>query len=194
MDLTQGSIDEKKGRARKTMMWFAMISMTMTFAGLTSAYVVSTSRRDWPEEFYFPDAFHWSTLAIILSSITLFLAKRAVDQNNRKRGTQALVLTLLLGLAFIGLQFSAFGELVANGINVTGPTSNPKGSFLYIIVVTHIAHVVGGILVLLTLAYNQIRGYYYKGQTLGLEIGAMYWHFVDAIWLYLILFFYFFRT
>ena len=54
MDLTKGTLQEKKGRAKKMMLWFGMISMTMMFAGLTSAYVVSKSRPDWLENFVLP--------------------------------------------------------------------------------------------------------------------------------------------
>ena len=64
------------------MLWFAMISMTMTFAGLTSAYVVSSSRADWLTSFELPTVFLYSTILIFLSSITFFLGKKALNQEN----------------------------------------------------------------------------------------------------------------
>ena len=87
MDLTQGTTLEKQGRAKKTMMWFAMISMTMTFAGLTSAYVVSKTRKDWQTDLVFPNSFIISALVIIASSISLYLVKRAIKNDNRSLAT-----------------------------------------------------------------------------------------------------------
>ena len=73
---------EKNARAKKMMLWFGMISMTMTFAGLTSAYVVSSSRADWLTSFELPTVFLYSTVLIFLSSITFFLGKKALNQGN----------------------------------------------------------------------------------------------------------------
>ena len=76
MDLTEGTRDQKIERAKKMMLWFGMASMIMMFAGLTSAYVVSKNRPDWGADFQLPDAMYWSTLVIVLSSMTLLLAKK----------------------------------------------------------------------------------------------------------------------
>ena len=67
--------DTINSKSKKMMLWAGMISMTMTFAGLTSAYVVSSQRSDWKIEFNFPSLFYWSTLAIILSSLTFWVSK-----------------------------------------------------------------------------------------------------------------------
>ncbi|MDB4113325.1 heme-copper oxidase subunit III, partial [Flavobacteriaceae bacterium] len=74
-------MDNRNSRTKKMMLWFGMISMSMTFAGLTSAYVVSSSRADWLEGFVLPQAFSYSTLIILLSSLTFFVAKRSLQQN-----------------------------------------------------------------------------------------------------------------
>ena len=84
MDLTQGTLEEKNNRAKKMMLWFAMVSMTMTFAGLTSAYVVSKTRPDWLKDFELPTAFYISTVVILLSSITFHLAKKNIQNDNRR--------------------------------------------------------------------------------------------------------------
>ena len=82
MDLTQGTIEEKTANAKKTMMWFGMVSMFMTFAGLTSAFVVSKSRPDWLGSFELPPALVWSTIVIILSSVSIHFAKNC---NSKRR-------------------------------------------------------------------------------------------------------------
>ncbi len=191
MDLTQGTTQEKIKRSKKTMMWFAMVSMAMVFAGLTSAYVVSKGRKDWTTDLVFPRAFVYSILVIIASSITFYLVKKAIEKENRKAATILLLATLGLGGLFIFLQFEGFSDIVNQGYHFTGPTSNIVSTFMFIIVVTHLVHIFGGIIVLLVVIYNHFKQKYKTGQTLGLELGAMYWHFVDFLWVYLFLFLYF---
>ncbi|MGB0896048.1 MAG: cytochrome c oxidase subunit 3 [Flavobacteriaceae bacterium] len=194
MDLTQGTEQEKLGRAKKTMLWFAMISMTMTFAGLTSAYVVSSSRPDWLKDFDLPPVLLWSTLVIVLSSITIHLAKSAIQKQAYKNGMLFLLVTLVLGLLFIATQWAGFSYMVTeSGYNFTGPTSNVVISFIYILVTLHLIHLFSGVLVLLVVIYNHYKQRYNNGQTLGLELGVMFWHFLDFLWVYLFLFFYFVR-
>jgi cytochrome c oxidase subunit 3 len=194
MDLTQGSQQEKIGRAKKTMLWFAMISMTMTFAGLTSAYLVSSSRPDWLKDFELPPMLLWSTIAIALSSFSIHFAKKAIQNNERKKGMIMLLVTLALGIAFVVFQFEGFSYMTNKfGYNFTGPTSNVVISFIYILVSLHLAHLFSGFIVLLVVIYNHYKQRYKQGQTLGLELGVMFWHFLDFLWLYLFLFFYFVR-
>ena len=97
---------EKNARAKKMMLWFGMISMTMTFAGLTSAYVVSSSRADWLTSFELPTVFLYSTLLIFLSSITFFFGKNALNQGNVLLQKVFLWATLGLTLLFVYFQFT----------------------------------------------------------------------------------------
>ncbi len=193
MDLTQGTTIEKINRAKKTMMWFAMVSMTMTFAGLTSAYVVSKSRDDWSTDLVFPDAFIYSLFVILASSATMYLVKKAIENSNRSLATVLLLTTFALGMLFVILQFQGFEDMMGQGYHFTGPTSNIVSTFMFIIVVAHIVHIIGGLIVLLVVIYNHFKQKYKRGQTLGLELGGMYWHFVDVLWVYLFLFLYFVR-
>jgi len=191
MDLTQGTTEEKIERAKKTMMWFAMISMAMVFAGLTSAYVVSKSRKDWGIDLNFPQEFIYSVIVMLTSSVTLFMVKKGIENDKRLLAGLLLITTLLLGGAFVVLQFQGFGDMIAQGYYFTGPASNIVSTFMFVIVVTHLAHLAGGLIVLLVLIYNHFKQKYRKGKTLGLELGAMYWHFVDFLWVYLFLFMFF---
>ncbi|MFD2517772.1 cytochrome c oxidase subunit 3 [Salinimicrobium flavum] len=193
MDLTQGTHQHKAGRAKKMMLWFGIISMAMMFAGLTSAYVVSKNRPDWLTTLELPSAFYWSTVIIFLSSVTIHLAEKAVKQDKRPAATAFLWGTLGLAAVFIYLQFASFNEFIAAGYYFTGSESNVTTSFIYIVVLAHLAHLAGGVIVLLVLIYNHFKQRYHAGQTLGLELGATYWHFVDALWIYLFFFLYFFR-
>lgn len=183
----------RKGRTYKMMLIFGMISILMIFAGLTSAYVVSKSRPDWLSDFVLPSAFLFSTLAMIMSSATFYIALRSVRNNNRSMATVMLWVTLVLGALFVVLQFKGFGQVIANGYFFTGSESNVTTSFLYIVVLVHLLHLLGGFISLLVVIYNHYKQKYNSVQTLGIELSAMYWHFMDFIWVYLFLFFYFFK-
>lgn len=183
---------QAKRKSAKPMLWVSMISMTMMFAGLTSAYVVSRKRADWVS-FDLPSAFYTSTILIVLSSITFMLAKRFIKNNNRQLTTVFLAITLVLGLGFIYFQFEGFNEMFNAGYVFAGAESTVKSSFIYGITLAHLVHIFAGIVVLLVVLYNQLTNKYSASDSLGLELGAIFWHFVDILWIYLFFFFYLVR-
>lgn len=183
----------RSDRSYKLILWFAMISMIMMFAGLTSAFVVSKSRKDWLQDFEMPWAFYVSTLVILLCSATMFMAKRSIKQDKRHATTGYLLATLVLGVAFVVLQFTGFGQIVKSGHYFTGSASNITTTFLYVVAVVHLAHLAGGMVALLVIIYKHFKQKYSATQTLGIELGATYWHFLDFLWLYLFLFLSFFK-
>ena len=193
MDLTQGTVQEKTKRAKKMMLWFGIISLVMSFGGLTSAFIVSSSREDWLKDFQLPEAFTISVVLIVLSSITFIMAKRALKSDKRQMTSIFLLLTLALGIAFIISQFAGFNQIIEQGYNFTGPTSNITMSYIYIIAVAHIVHVIAGLICLLVVIYNHFKQKYKPTEMLGLELAATFWHFVDILWIYLFFFLYFFR-
>jgi cytochrome c oxidase subunit 3 len=195
MEMTM-TVDEHKARTArsyKLILLFAMVSMTMMFAGLTSAYVVSQSRADWLKNFELPSAFYFSTIAILGCSVTFHLAKKAIQKDEQSKTTIFLLSTLVLGITFIVLQFLGFGQIVADGYYFTGSASSITTTFLYIVVIVHLLHLAGGMISLLVIIYNHFKQKYNSTQTLGIELGAMYWHFLDFLWVYLFLFLYFFK-
>ncbi|WP_417885194.1 cytochrome c oxidase subunit 3 [Zunongwangia sp.] len=193
MDLTQGTEQERTIRAKKMMLLFGIISMVMMFAGLTSAYVVSKTRPDWLSDFELPQAFIWSTIIIFLSSVTFWFAKKNIIKGKQKNGSAFLIGTLVLAILFIVFQFQGFSTIIKAGYYFTGSESTITTSFIYILVLVHLAHLSVGLIVLLVVIYNHFKLRYENGQTLGLELGATFWHFLDVVWVYLFLFLYFFR-
>ena len=185
-------LKQGKRKSAKPMLWVSMISMTMMFAGLTSAYVVSRKRDDWVS-FDLPPAFYTSTILIVLSSITFLLAKFFIKKNNRQLTTLFLASTLILGVGFVFFQLEGFKELYNSGLFFAGAKSTVKSSFIYGITLAHLVHIAAGIIVLLVVFYNHIVKKYSSTDFLGLELGAIFWHFVDILWIYLFLFFYFIR-
>ena len=191
--MTTDEHQARTARSYKLLLLFAIISMIMMFAGLTSAFVVSKSRVDWLKDFQLPTAFFYSTVVIIGCSVTFHLAKKAIQKDNQKATTAFLLATLALGILFVILQFLGFGQIVANGYYFTGAESSITTTFLYIVTVVHLAHLAGGLIALLIIIYNQLKHKYNSTQTLGIELGAMYWHFLDLLWVYLFLFLFFFK-
>ncbi|KIX20928.1 cytochrome oxidase subunit III [Flavobacterium sp. 316] len=185
--------NSRKSKTYKMLLIFGMISILMIFAGLTSAYVVSKSRPDWLSDFELPNAFLMSTIVMILSSATFILALKSIKKANRNLTTIFLITTFLLGVLFVVLQFKGFGQVIDSGYFFTGSESSVTTSFLYIVVLVHMAHLLGGFISLIVVIYNHYKQKYNASQTLGIELSAMYWHFMDFIWVYLFLFFYFFK-
>jgi len=190
------AVDEElrvaKRKSAKPMLWVSLISMVMFFAGLTSAYVISMQREDWVS-FDLPNAFYISTVVIVLSSITLFLSHRFLKKDDLKTSFAFLIATFLLGLAFVWFQYVGFNELKSSGLYFTGPESTVSTSFIIGITFIHVLHLIAGVIVLLVVIYNHFKKKYSSADTLGFELGAIFWHFVDVLWIYLFLFFYFIR-
>ncbi|WP_179316314.1 cytochrome c oxidase subunit 3 [Winogradskyella undariae] len=196
MDLTQGTSAQKIARSKKMMIWFAIGSLIMSFAGLLSAFIVSSKQRlneDWLVDFQLPNAFFISLILILISSLTFILAKRALQQNKIQQVSVYLLLTLALGIGFIFSQFTGFGQIISDGYYFTGPTSNITMSYIYVIAVLHIAHVIAGLVCLVVVIFNNFRHKYNPDNMLGFELAANFWHFVDILWLVLFLFLYFFK-
>ncbi|GGK12690.1 cytochrome oxidase subunit III [Yeosuana aromativorans] len=193
MDLTQGTEKEKTIRAKKMMLWFGIISLIMSFAAWTSAFIVSSTRTDWLKDFQLPNQFVISTVIIFVSSLTFIFAKSALKKDNRSLTTVWLLATLVLGVVFIYSQFLGFKQIIDLGYNFTGPTSNVTMSYIYLIAMVHILHVVAGLICLLVVIFNHLRQKYNRSKMLGFELATTFWHFIDILWVYLFLFLYFVR-
>ncbi|MEZ8003718.1 MAG: cytochrome c oxidase subunit 3 [Patiriisocius sp.] len=193
MDYTQGTENDKIARAKKNMLLFGMISLGMSFAGLTSAYIISKERVDWLTDFEIPEAFFISLAVIIASSFTFIVAKNAVKKQQNSKAMVLLVTTFILGVVFVYLQFLGFSQIIENGYFFTGSESSITTSFIYLVVLLHLAHIIAGLICVLVVIYNHYKLKYTNGKTLGIELATTFWHFVDVLWVYLFLFLYFVR-
>ncbi|MDG1227569.1 MAG: cytochrome c oxidase subunit 3 [Polaribacter sp.] len=181
-----------KKKSAKPMLWVSMISMVMFFAGLTSAYVISMKRDDWVS-FDLPLAFYISTILIIASSFTLFFSQKFLKKDKRQLSLIFVILTLILGTGFVWQQYVGFNQLKSSGLFFTGPESTVSTSFIIGITFMHVLHILAGLVVLLVVIYNHFKYKYKSDNMLGFELGAIFWHFVDLLWIYLFFFFYFIR-
>lgn len=188
----QEELQVARRKASKPMLWVSMISMVMFFAGLTSAYVISMRRDDWVS-FELPQAFYVSTFLIVMSSLTLQLSQYFIKNNKRQLSLVLVVLTFLLGVGFIWQQYVGFNQLKSIGLFFTGPESTVSTSFIIGITFLHVLHLLAGVIVLLVVIYNHFKYKYKSNDLLGFELGAIFWHFVDILWIYLFFFFSFIK-
>ncbi len=182
---------KKSGRIhpQKFAMWLGIASIIMMFGGFTSGYIVRRSQGMW-EIIDLPVIFTASTAAIMLSSVALILSVRQYKKQNFKAFRWLLLLTLMLGVAFSAMQLYGFWQMHLSNIRVDG---NPSGSFLYIIAGIHLLHILGGIIAITYQLIKTRKNEVADSNLAGLEIMSTYWHFVDILWLYLYIFFIFFR-
>lgn len=179
----------QKINPQKFAMWLAITTIIMMFAGFTSGYVVRRAQGQW-DVLTLPPIFIFSTIAIVFSSVTMHFAIKSYKKEAFSKFRMLLTSALLLGIAFSVMQLFGFYEMHEQNVKIAG---NPSGSFLYIIAGIHLLHITGGIIAivyqLIKTRHNKIT----KDNVLGLEIVGTYWHFVDILWIYLYLFFTFFR-
>ena len=169
---------------KKFALWIFIVSVFMIFAALTSAYIVRQSDGNWLI-FDLPNSF-WITSAIILiSSGTMHWAYLAAKKDDLETTKIAISITTVLGVAFLVGQFIAWGDLVKRNVYFVG---NPSGSFVYVLSGLHGMHIIGGVIFLLIVLTATFRFRVHSKNLAQIEMCATYWHFLDALWLYLFVF------
>ena len=195
MEAAINNIESKEFFAKRFGLWLSIGAMIMMFAGFTSAFIVKKGDAANWTTFTFPVHFYISTLLILMSSATMHFAYRAFKNNRLLDYKKLLLTTLVLGTGFIITQVLGWSRLVADGIILTEEVS---GAFFYVISGTHAVHVLGG-LVILMISFFGIRAKLKNPvydltmdvspkRKFRVELVATYWHFVDALWIYLFLF------
>ncbi len=210
IQLNEPSEIEIKRKALRALLWFGIVSIVMLFAGLTSAYIVRQGEGKWVE-FSIPSMFSISTLIILLSSVSMQWSLNSAKKGNKTQIRTSLLITLLLGFGFMFTQYLAWADLYQNGIVLTGTVSDIKtnfnyipsgketlaeaggvgnvaGSFLYVITGLHVLHLLGGIISLIIVFSRATKDKYTTENHNGLSMCAVYWHFLDGLWVYLFFF------
>lgn len=188
MTSSSSSMAVKRIHPKKFALWVGLTSVVMLFAALTSAYIVRRSAGNW-QDFALPSAFFYSTAAILASSVALHLAYKSYLAAKVTAFKLLLSLGFALGITFVALQYQGWLQLGDIGIFVA---TNQSASFVYLITAFHVAHVVGGIAALVVAMVYGLRKKYEAitpKRKLRLELIFTYWHFVDILWVYLLLFF-----
>lgn len=192
MNTTISNVQKSRLHPHKFTMWVAIASICMMFAGLTSAYIVKKSQ-DNVIKVLLPNVFWWSTIAILVSSVTIHIAVKSIKAKEMQRYRLMLGITALLGVLFALMQYKGFAQMGLSGVKFIGRASNPGASFLMVIIGLHALHVLGGVIALVTM---YLRVYLAKNKSYNavpVEVVATYWHFVDILWIYLLVFLIFMR-
>ena len=176
-------------------MWIFLVGDAMTFGGLLAGYgALRYGSADWPvpSEVLGIPLTAVMTFILICSSVTMVKGLAAIRRGNHRRMRNFLLLTVLGGLLFLGLQALEWTELIHRGLTLTG---NPFGSTLFgttffVLTGFHGAHVTGGVIYLSCIVILGVRGRFSGENHNQVEIAGLYWHFVDLVWILLFTFVY----
>jgi cytochrome c oxidase subunit 3 len=173
---------------QRFIMWIAIGSIVMMFAGMTSAYIVKKNQGNWLA-IELPVVFWYSTAVILVSSVTMYLANTALKAGKISFYKSLITITAILGVTFVIMQWEGFKDLETRGIALIGPQSNSASSFLFVITGLHMLHVLGGVIALIVTFFRSF--WVQEGQTnlVPTQIVGTYWHFVDVLWIYLFIFY-----
>lgn len=182
LSITGGKV--RSMHPQKFAMWLFIITVTMIFAALTSAYIVKRAEGDWLV-IDFPSLFNVTSVLIVLSSISMHFSYISARRNNILNIRLGLGVTALLAIAFVIGQYLSWGQLVSQDVFFVG---NPAGSFIYVFTGLHVVHLVGGIAFLIVVLVSAFKYKVHSKSLDRIEMCATYWHFLGGLWLYLYLF------
>ena len=175
--------------------WVLIASIEMLFTGLSSAYIVrAASAQDW-RPLAMPRILWLSTALILFSSVTLESARRNLKKLFDSGYVRWLALTAILGVGFSASQLFAWRELARQGVYLA---SNPHSSFFYLLTATHGLHLLGGLLAVVYLLFRPRRPRADEAaeakRVAHADAVAIYWHFMDGLWIYLFLLLFVWRS
>lgn len=169
---------------QRYLMWIAIASIVMMFAGLSSAFIVKRAQANWVS-YTIPLAFYYSTATIVISSVAIIMARKSFINRQMHNYSLWLAFTIFLGFLFVMLQYYGFVHLWNQGVTLS---RNVSFSFLYVIVGLHALHVTGGLVALIVMFIQSLNKNKRVYSAIHISIMGTYWHFVDILWLYLLLF------
>lgn len=168
-------------------LWLILGSITIMFAAFTSAYIVRREEGNWLA-FDLPSVLLINTIILVLSSVFMQWAYSSAKKDNLGTLKIALILTALAGTAFLVGQWEGWAELVRNNVYFGGSSSNPSGSFLYVLTGVHAFHLITGLIFVIIVVISAFRYKVHSKNLLRIELCTTYWHFLGALWIYLYVF------
>jgi cytochrome c oxidase subunit 3 len=183
MENTQDIFDPKP---KKFIVWLFVVSSTIMFGGFTSYYLVFAASKGKGHGLVLPDAFIYSTIVIIASSVTLMLASKALRKLNFGLQRKMLWLTALLAIGFGVMQFVAWGSMANSGATLVG--NNAAISFIYVVPLMHLFHIIAGLGFIISSLAGSYGNIPVAKNKFRMEITSIFWHFIDILWIYLYVF------
>ena len=173
--------------AKKFNMWIFIFTSFMFFAALSSAFIVYSGGKGHGIDVFLPYAFRYSTIVLIISSGTLFIASKAAKELQFEKQRLFLWITFSLGITFFIIQVYAWYVLTYKmGIYFVNP--NASRTFIYIFSGAHLLHIIAGLAVLLNAILATYRNVPQVRNVFKMEMASIFWHFLDIIWIYLYVF------
>ena len=173
-------------KPRKFIVWLFVVSSTIMFGGFTSYYLVFSASKGKGHGLVLPHAFIYSSIVIIASSITLFLAAKALKKLNFSLQRNLLWVTMILAIAFGIMQFNAWGSMVRTGATLVG--NNAAISFIYVVSGMHLLHIIAGVGLIINALVGSYKNIPLAKSQFKMEIASIFWHFIDILWIYLYVF------
>jgi cytochrome c oxidase subunit 3 len=164
-----------------------IVSIAMLFLALSSAYVFNNAR---VQPLAAPPVLWVSTIVILASSITIEVARRALRRRMENRFRFWITVTAMLGLFFLAAQIVLWRQLVARGFYVN---KNLHSGYAYVFTGLHGAHLIGGLIALFYVVYRDRRTWTAVRRRVSVDAAALYWHFLDGLWVYLLIILFFWR-
>ncbi len=167
----------------KLAVWVGMGAIVMFFAALTSAMIVREGLSgDW-QPFALPGVLYVSTAVLLASSLTIEKARKAMWSSLEGRLRLWVNLSAVLGLGFLACQVLGWQQLAARGIYLA---DNPANSFYYLLTAGHGLHLLGGVASLGYIWARVRAGTAWPTREAAVEAAALYWHFLDVLWIYIL--------
>ncbi|OOQ57258.1 cytochrome c oxidase subunit 3 [Mucilaginibacter pedocola] len=179
--------DKYQFAPKKFNMWVFVFTSFMFFAALTSGFIVYAGGHGTGMDMKLPAIFTYSTVVIVLSSISMFMASRAARQVQLGQQRLFLIITIALGVAFFALQTYAWLILLP-GMGVYFSNPNASQSFVYVFIWMHLLHILAGVLLLANTLWGSYKERPQAKNLFGMQMSSIFWHFVDIIWIYLYVF------
>lgn len=173
-------------KPQKFLVWLFVVSSTIMFGGFTSYYLVFMASKGKGHGLVLPDVFIYSTIALVVSSITLVLANKALRSGDFKKQRLFLWITFLMGIAFAILQFQGWSGLYQTGAVLVN--NNAAISMIYVVSGFHLLHILGGLGMVLNSLIGNYRNVSSQIAIFRQEITSIFWHFIDILWIYLYVF------
>jgi len=171
---------------QKFNMWIFIFTSFMLFAAFTSGFIVYSGGKKHAINIILPQTLLYSTIVILISSLTLFLASRAAKQLKFSQQRLYLWLTMALGLAFFALQLYTCSKLIEMGVVFINP--NAAQSFVYVFIAIHLIHIIAALLLLLNTIIGSYSNIPQVRNLFKMEMTSIFWHFLDIVWIYLYVF------
>jgi cytochrome c oxidase subunit 3 len=172
---------------KKFNMWIFIFTSFMLFAAFTSGFIVYSGGRAHALNIILPQSLKYSTIVIVLSSISLFVASRAAKSSEAAKQNLFLWITLALGLLFFGMQIYACSVLIKMNVYFSG-NPNAAQSFIYVFVAIHLVHILAAVLLLINTIIGSNKDIPQAKNLFNMEMTAIFWHFLDIVWIYLYVF------